>query len=45
MSSKEEAGFPIGKNSDGSFSVNMDGNNVWVGRFGNGGVPMGRQQV
>ncbi len=30
MSSKEEAGFPIEENSDGSFSVNMDGNNVCV---------------
>lgn len=30
MSSKEKAGFPIEENSDGSFSVNMEGNNVCV---------------
>ena len=30
MSSKEKAGFPIEENSDGSFSVNMDGNNICV---------------
>ena len=30
MSSKEEAGFPIEENSNGSFSVNMDGKIVCV---------------
>jgi len=30
MSNKEEAGFPIEENSNGLFSVNMDGNNVCV---------------
>ena len=30
MSCKEKSGFPIGKNSDGSFSVNMDNNIVRV---------------
>jgi len=30
MSCKEESGFPIEENSDGSFSVNMDNNIVRV---------------
>ncbi len=30
MSSEEEAGFPIEENSDGSFSVNIDGKIVCV---------------